>query len=86
MGRLATSTEDIEITPRMVEAGCRVFADYDARLESPGRVVTEIFQAMRREEEAQNPKAPVRDRGFRPLTSWGSCVWVVEPRRSTRLN
>jgi hypothetical protein len=48
MGR-STSTEDIKVTPEMVEAGCRVFADYDARLESPGRVVTEIFQAMWRE-------------------------------------
>ena len=38
----------------MVKTGCRVLADYDARLESPGRVVTEIFMEMWREESREH--------------------------------
>ncbi len=42
----APGSEEIEVTPAMIEAGARVFGGYDPRFESPADVVGEIYTAM----------------------------------------
>ena len=41
------STDEIEITPEMIEAGCFAWNTYDSRFEDLDAVVKRIFSAMR---------------------------------------
>ena len=42
----APATEEIEITPEMIEAGVSVYLERDLRFESEGNVVANIYLAM----------------------------------------
>ena len=39
---------EIEVTPEMIEAGCREFVGFDSQLDVPEDVVREIYSAMSR--------------------------------------
>jgi phage head maturation protease len=41
-----SSTEEIEITPEMIEAGCDVIAGYNLKFESEEEWVEKIYRAM----------------------------------------
>jgi hypothetical protein len=46
--RPALNTDEIEVTPEMIEAGTAEFCGYDPRFEGPEDVVPEIYRAMAR--------------------------------------
>jgi hypothetical protein len=39
-------TDEIKITPSMIEAGVSAFLEYDSRFEREGDAVVSVFQAM----------------------------------------
>lgn len=48
MPRQAGDTAEIEITPEMIEAGCRALASYSERLDGDEEGACRVYRAMER--------------------------------------
>lgn len=42
------ANEEIEVSPAMIEAGVRAYADFDVEFDSVGELVSDVFKAMMR--------------------------------------